>query len=226
MSGWTEFILAFVAFLAAHLIPMRPALKSPLIAVLGRAGYIAAFSLLSLGLLFWLLMAAGRAPFVEVWPQAGWQRWLVNLAMPLAIALTVFAVGVPNPFSFGGKTAGFDPDRPGIIGLTRHPLMWAFAIWAFVHLLANGDLAHLVLFGPLLIFALSGVFAAEARARAALPDFDRLAARTSVWPGAALISGRWRPGGLPSIWRLAVTLLVWAALLHLHAPVIGLSPLP
>ena len=104
--------------------------------------------------------------------------------------------------------------------------MWAFAIWAFVHLLANGDLAHLVLFGPLLIFALSGVFAAEARARAALPDFDRLAARTSVWPGAALISGRWRPGGLPSIWRLAVTLLVWAALLHLHAPVIGLSPLP
>ena len=51
MSGWTEFILAFVAFLAAHLIPMRPALKSPLIAVLGRAGYIAAFSLLSLGLI-------------------------------------------------------------------------------------------------------------------------------------------------------------------------------
>ena len=226
MSGWTELVTAFAAFLAAHIIPMRPGLKAGLIRTLGKPGYISAFSLLSLGLLYWLLLAAGRAPYVEVWPQAQWQRWLANIAMPLAIALTVFAVGAANPFAFGGKSGGFDPARPGIVGVTRHPLMWAFAIWAFVHLLANGDLAHLVLFGPLLIFALSGVFAAEARARAALPDFDRLAARTSVWPGAALISGRWRPGGLPSIWRLAVTLLVWAALLHLHAPVIGLSPLP
>lgn len=226
MSGWAELVAAFGAFLAAHIIPMRPGLKGGLIRVLGKPGYIAAFSLLSLALLYWLLMAAGRAPYVEIWPQAQWQRWLANLAMPVAIALTVFAVGAPNPFAFGGRRADFDPARPGIVGLTRHPLMWAFAIWAFAHLLANGDLAHIVLFGPLLIFALSGVFAAEARARAALPEFDRLAAHSSVWPGAALISGRWRPAGLPSIRRLAVTLLVWAALLHLHAPVIGLSPLP
>ena len=226
MSGWTEFILAFIAFLAAHVIPMRPSLKSPLIAVLGKPGYIVAFSILSLGLLYWLLMAAGRAPFIEILPQAGWQRWLANLAMPLAILLVVFAVGVANPFSFGGKTAGFDPDRPGIIGLTRHPLMWAFAIWAGAHLLANGDLAHVLLFGPLLIFAASGIWGAEARARRALPDFARLAARTSIWPGVALISGRWRPRGLPSFPRLLIAGVVWAALLHLHAPLIGLSPLP
>ncbi|MBA4490886.1 NnrU family protein [Paracoccus sp. S1E-3] len=226
MSGWTEFILAFAAFLAAHVIPMRPALKSPLIAVLGKPGYIAAFSLLSLGLLYWLLMAAGRAPFIEIWPQTEWQRWLVNLAMALAILLVVFAVGVANPFSFGGKMAGYDPERPGIIGLTRHPLMWAFAIWAGAHLLANGDLAHVALFGPLLVFALSGIWGAEARARRALPDFERLAVHTSLWPGMALISGRWRPQGMPSFARLLIAGLVWAALLHLHAPLIGLSPLP
>ena len=200
MSGWTEFILAFAAFLAAHVIPMRPALKSPLIAVLGRAGYIAAFSLLSLGLLYWLLMAAGRAPFVEVWPQAGWQRWLVNLAMPVAVLAAATA---------------------GMAGL-----MAAFTLWAGAHLLANGDLAHVLLFGPLLIFAASGIWGAEARARRALPDFERLAARTSIWPGAALISGRWRPRGLPSFPRLLIAGVVWAALLHLHAPLIGLSPLP
>lgn len=226
MSGWAELVTAFAAFLAAHIIPMRPGLKAGLIRALGKPGYIAAFSLLSLGLLYWLLMAAGRAPYIEIWPPAPWQRWLANIAMPLAILLTVFAVGAPNPFAFGGRSDRFDPARPGIVGLTRHPLMWAFAIWAFVHLLANGDLAHVVLFGPLLIFALSGLFAAEARARAALTDFDQLAASSSVWPGAALIAGRWRPAGVPSVWRLAVTLLVWAALLHLHAPVIGLSPLP
>lgn len=226
MFGWTEFILAFTAFLAAHVIPMRPALKSRLIAVLGRAGYIVAFSLLSLGLLYWLLMAAGRAPFIQLWPQAQWQRWLVNLAVPVAILLVVFAVGVRNPFSFGGKADGFDADHPGIIGLTRHPLMWAFAFWAGAHLLANGDLAHVILFGFLLAFALSGIWGAEARARRALPDFDRLAAHTSLWPGVALAQGRWRPQGWPSILRLLVAVLIWAGLLHLHAPLIGLSPLP
>ena len=228
MSGWTEFILAFVAFLAAHLIPMRPALKSPLIAVLGRAGYIAAFSLLSLGLLYWLLMAAGRAPFVEVWPQAGWQRWLVNLAMPLAIVLTVFAVGVANPFSFGGKTAGFDPDRPGIIGLTRHPLMWAFAIWAGAHLLANGDLAHVLVFAPFLALSLAGIAVVERRRAAAMGPalWARMTARTSALPFAALILGRWRPTAPPPLGRTAAALGIWAALWHLHAPVIGVWPAP
>ena len=226
MSGWSELALAFALFLAAHIIPMRPRLKAALIRRFGRGGYIAGFSILSLGLLYWLLMAAGRAPYVEIWPQAAWQRWLANIAMPLAILLTVFAVGAKNPFAFGGYAEGFDPARPGIVGLTRHPLMWAFAIWAGVHLLANGDLAHVLLYAPLLAFALSGVFAAEARARASLPDFARLAAHSSLWPGAALITGRWRPHGVPSIPRLIVAVLVWAALLHFHAPLIGVSPLP
>lgn len=226
MSGWTELAIAFVVFMFAHIIPMRPGLKAGLIRLLGRAGYIAGFSLLSLGLLYWLLTAAGRAPYVEIWPQAPWQRWVVNIAMPLAILLTVFAVGARNPFAFGGKSEGFDPSRPGIVGFTRHPLMWAFALWAGAHLLVNGDLAHILLFGPLLVFALSGVFAAEGRAKRTLPDFDRLAAHSSLWPGAALVTGRWRPEGSPSILRIFVALLVWAALLHLHPPLIGPSPLP
>ena len=127
-------------------------------------------------------------------------RWLVNLVMPVALALALT-----------GGMAG---------------LMAGFALWAGAHLLANGDLAHVLLFGPLLIFAASGIWGAEARARRALPDFARLAARTSIWPGVALISGRWRPRGLPSFPRLLIAGVVWAALLHLHAPLIGLSPLP
>ncbi|TKW66660.1 MAG: NnrU family protein [Paracoccus denitrificans] len=226
MSGWAELLAAFAAFLAAHILPMRPGLKAGLIRWLGRPGYLAAFSLLSLGLLYWLLMAAGRAPYVELWQHARWQRWLVNIAMPLAVLLTVFAAGAPNPFGFGGTTTGFNPDRPGIVGVTRQPLMWAFALWAAAHLLANGDLAHLIVFGSLLIFALSGVFAAEARARRVLPDFERLAFRTALWPGAALLNGRWRPAGPPSILRLGTGLLVWLALLHLHPVLIGASPLP
>lgn len=224
MPGWFEFIAAFILFMLAHIVPVR--WKAQLTRTLGRAGYIAAFSVLSLGLLWWLLMAAGRAPYVQLWPQHQWQRWLVNLAMPVAIVLAVFEVGAPNPFSFAGRKTGFDPARPGIVGLTRYPLMWAFAIWAGAHLVANGDLAHVVLFGLMKAFALSGIRAADARARRNLPDFDALAAHSSAIPGGALLSGVWRPQKPPGLARLVIALLVWAGLLWLHPMVIGVSPLP
>ena len=126
---WAEFTLALAAFLASHVIPAR--LRGPLVARFGRRAYVAGYSLLSLGLLYWLILAAGRAPFVEVWPQLPWMRWLVNLAMPLAILLAV---------------AG------GMRGL-----MAGFAVWAGAHLVANGDLAHAIFFGLLLSYALFGL---------------------------------------------------------------------
>lgn len=146
--------------------------------------------------------------------------------MPIGIVFGVFAIGAENPFSFGGNGINFKSDSPGIIGLTRHPLMWAFALWTAVHLLVNGDLAHIVLFAPLLVFALSGIWSGEMRARRELPDFDRIAAHSSVFPGAALVSGRWRPKESPSILRLLIAVLIWNMILYLHAPVIGVSPLP
>ncbi len=227
MEAWAEFISAFMLFLAAHAIPARPTMRRRIEALLGRKGYIVAFSALSLGLLYWLILAAGRAPYIEIWGQPGWSRWLVNLTMPLAVLLWVFAVGTPNPFAFGGRRDGFDPDHPGIAGVTRQPLMMGFAIWAGAHLTANGDLAHVILFGLMLGFALTGVFAAEARAKRALgPDWGRLAARTSLWPFSALLGARWRPSALPDLRRVAIAVLIWAALYRLHAPLIGLSPVP
>lgn len=167
---WGEFALALAAFLGSHVIPAR--LRGPLIARLGKRGYIVGYSLLSLALLYWLILAAGRAPFVEIWPQAPWMRWLVNLAMPLAVLMAVLG---------------------GMVGL-----MAGFALWGGAHLLANGDLAHLVLFGLLLAYALFGL-------------------ALSLRQGAALRLS-WQ--------RLTLAALAWAALLYLHLPVIGVSPLP
>jgi uncharacterized membrane protein len=57
-------------------------------------------------------------------------------------------------------------------------------------------------------------------------EWGRLAANTSLWPFAALLDGRWRPSAPPSLGRLATGLVLWLTLLGLHAPVIGVSPLP
>lgn len=225
MFGWLALLGAFMLFLGAHAIPMRPGIREPLTRVMGRRGYIAGFSLLSLLLLYLVILAANAAPFVLLWGPFLWSRWLVNLVMPVAILLGTFGVAAPNPFAVEGRKTGFDPERPGIAGLTRHPLMWAFTLWAGAHLIANGDLAHLLLFGPLLGFAVGGLFGAEARARRA-PGFAEAAAHTSMFPGAALLTRRWRPRGLPSPWRLIVAVAIWGTLISLHPILIGVSPLP
>lgn len=226
--AWIEYAAALALFLLSHRIPAALGLKSRLEAALGRAGYIAVFSVISTLLLYWVVLAAGRAPFVALWDQALWHRWAVNLAMPVVVALAAFGVAAPNPFAFEGRAAGFDPARPGIVGLTRQPLLWAMALWSAVHLLANGDLAHVILFGLFLGFSILGLRLVETRRRRTMgeAEWTRLAARTGLVPFATLASGRWRPSGLPSVWRAAVAVIAWAALLHLHAPVIGVSPLP
>ncbi|MBW0158472.1 NnrU family protein [Sedimentimonas flavescens] len=228
MTGWAEFLIAGLIFMASHAVPANPRIKGRIVALLGPRGWVWGFSLLSTGLLFWVIFAAGRAPFVELWPQAGWMRWLLNIAMPLAVVLGTFGVAAPNPFAFEGRADGFDPDRPGIAGVVRQPLLWALILWSGAHLIANGDLSHAILFGVFLAFSLMGMRAMEARKRRLWGEAEwaRLAANTSDWPFQALIAGRWRPRRGPSLMRLGLAVVLWAGIFHLHAPVIGFSPLP
>lgn len=225
---WIEFVTALALFFVSHRIPAVMGIKAPLTATLGERGYSVVFSLLSTALLAWVILAAGRAPFIALWDQALWHRWAVNIAMPLALALIVFGTAAPNPFAFEGRSHGFDPARPGIAGLTRQPLLWGLALWSDAHLLANGDLAHAVLFGSFAAFSLLGLALVERRRARAMgvQTWRVLTARTSLLPFAALISGRWRPGTAPSLPRTLLWLVIWVGLWHFHAPIIGVSPAP
>ncbi len=150
-------------FFASHVIPARPAVRGRSGRGMGHAGYGAAYGTVSLAILWWIIVAAGRAPFVPLWDPLLWHRWAVNGAMIVAVLLGTFAVGAVNPFSFGGRSTGFDPAHPGVAGVTRHPLLWALLIWALGHLLANGDLAHALVFGPFAAFAAVGMRAIDRR---------------------------------------------------------------
>ena len=215
MSGWAELGLAFALFAAAHLIPVRAGLRSYLVGLAGQQTYLVSYTLVSVALLVWLIVAAGRAPYVGLWASAPWQAWTALVAMVPVCMLVALGLGVPNPFSFGGGDAAwFDPDRPRIVGVTRHPLLWALALWAAAHLVANGDLAHLLLFGGLLAMALAGIVQLDRRAARRLGDarWRRLAGRSVTgWRGADAL-------------RLTGAVLLYAALLLAHGPVIGVSP--
>lgn len=216
MAGWGEFAAAMVLFLGSHALTARPALKASLVARLGQRGFTLAYSVLSLALLGWVIVAAGRAPFVALWMPVAWQGWAALGLMLVASVLASQALAGVNPLSFGSRAAPFDPERPGIAGLSRHPLLLALALWALAHLLANGDLAHLLLFGPMGAFALAGMAVIDVRKRRSMPDWSALARN------APLIG--WPRDGLP-LWPTLAGVALWGAMILLHPVVIGPDPL-
>lgn len=226
--GWIEFAIAMALFLGSHRIPAALGLKAGLERALGVRGYLLVFSAVSTGLLLWVIWAAGRAPVVALWDQTVASRWAVNLVMPVVITLVACGVGAPNPFAFEGRATGFDPHRPGIVGLTRQPLLWALLLWSGVHLWANGDLAYVLLFGSFTLFSLLGLRLVETRRHHQMgpKEWQEQSARTGLLPFAALLTGRWRPRFAPPWGRLVLAGLSWALVWGAHDWVIGVSPHP
>jgi uncharacterized membrane protein len=187
------FVLALAVFVVAHVIPAAPPVRRRLVATLGEGGFLAAYSLLSLGLFAWLLAETLAAPYLSLWPPARW-TWHVTLVLvPLALVLLGAGALAPNALSIAFVPGEHDPARPGAVALTRHPILWGLALWGLGHLPPNGHVAGVALFGGLGGFALLGLGIVERRRRARLGDrWHRLAAGTSLLPFAALVTGRAR----------------------------------
>ena len=187
----TEFALALGAFLAAHLIPASPGLRARLVARLGRGVYLALYSILSIMLLAWLVVAAQRADTVALWNPAPWQWWLALALMPWAIFLLVAGLLAPNPLSISFR-AGAEPGA--VVAVTRHPVLWGFLIWAATHIPPNGDLVSVILFGGMAAFSVLGfaILDAKARRRLGPEPWSRLSRATSIVPFAAATSGKAR----------------------------------
>ena len=218
--GWNEFAFAFAAFFLTHSIPIRPPLRPWAVARLGHAGFGIAYSALSLGVLAWLIAAAGRAPYVPLWDWAPWQNHVVLAVMlPVCVILSL-AIARPNPFSFGGaQNDRFDPASPGIVRLTRHPLLLALGIWSAAHILPNGDLAHVILFGTFAGFAmLGGRLVDRRRQREMGQRWHDLRAALSECPASLSLT-------TDTLLRLAAGLMLYAGLIWLHPLVIGVDPL-
>ena len=219
--GWSEFILAFTVFFLTHSIPVRRPLRPFLVARLGPGGFTLAYSALSVTVLGWIIAAAGRAPYVALWPYAPWQNHVPMVAMPVVCVIVALALGRPNPFSFGGPgVARFDPARPGIVRLLRHPLLVALALWALAHLVPNGDLAHVITFGAFAVFALAGIPLVTRRKKrelgagwATLDAATRAARPVPTCPLGATL-------------RLAAGAGLYAGLLAAHPWLFGVNPLP
>jgi len=221
--GWIEFTTVFAAFFLTHSIPVRPAVKSRLVDRIGTRGFGLAYSTLSVAMLAVLIWSVGEAPHVQLWLQMDWHRHTAHLGMLAVCLILAFSVARPNPFSFGGaRNNSFDPNRPGIVRWTRHPILLALAIWAGAHLLPNGDLAHVVLFGVLGSFAVAGCALIDRRKRRTLGTSRWFALEAARKAGPRFhMPDSWPRFGI----RFIVGLATFAALIWAHPYIIGVHAL-
>ncbi|MGB8274548.1 MAG: NnrU family protein [Alphaproteobacteria bacterium] len=227
-GGLAELLLAAFVFVGTHAVSSTP-LRAGLVARMGRGPFLVLFALVSIAALGWFVSAFIRAPVVLLWPQAPWTRLVPLFVMPLASILLVAGLFTANAtvMTDGKLPQGANP-APGILKVTRHPVMWAIGLWAAAHMAPNGNVAALIFFGTLLALCAAGMRLLDAKhARVHGAAWARFAAATSALPFAATLEGRNRVSLNDIGWiKIAGGLALYSALLLLHHTVIGKSPWP
>jgi uncharacterized membrane protein len=192
--GLAILVLGLAVFIGAHVFVTQREARAAAIARLGEGAYKGLFSLVSLIGLVLIVWGFGRyraAGTIEVWPSPTWTRHLAAVLVWPAIVLIVAAY------------------IPGTIKRTlKHPMLAGVKLWALAHLIANGDLGSIILFGGILAWAV----------------FDRISLKRRTDPGGPPIP----IGGLRNdiVAAIVGTLLYLALAFWFHPYVIGVPALP
>lgn len=221
-------LIAMTVFVGSHFLLSSTRLRQLIVARVGERLFIGLYSLLAIWLLIWVGFAYGAAPYAELWGDLPGFYALPLLTMPLATLLLIAGYTTRNPTAVGQAPVmpGWKPK--GILAVTRHPILWAIAIWALAHLAANGDLASLILFGGLAFLALVGTLVVDAKKRRVWGErWGAFEAATSNLPFAAIAKGRTRLK-LADIgwWRIFFAAVVFVVLLVVHPELFGALPVP
>lgn len=225
MSPLTQLILATAFFVGAHFLMSHP-LRAALVRRVGEAGFLGLYSLVAAITLSWMVWTAWTMPpLAAYWISPPWfYDWAAPILMLLASILLVGAnIGnpaLPNP---KGVTEIVRP-ATGVFAITRHPMNWAFIIWALTHIALSGGPANLVIAGGILILTFFGSLLQDRKKQSLLGDAWRgWEARTSFIPFAAIVDARipiraaW-PGLIPLIGGI----VLWLASAYFHTMPVGL----
>ena len=151
--GLLILILGLLLFLGAHVFVTFRAARAGLMARLGEGPYKGLFSLVAIAgvvLIGWGFGLYRQSSWIEVWsPPAFMRHVTVALVWPACIMVV----------------AAYLPGRIKIAA--RHPMLAGVKLWAFAHLLANGDLGGIVLFGSVLAWGIYARIAAKRRGETA-----------------------------------------------------------
>jgi len=183
VSGVGAVGLFAALFVATHLLMSHP-LRQPLVERLGPRGFQVAYSAVSFATFIPMVLArrnSGAEPWLWQAGEASW--WLAALLMLVASILLVGSfVRNPAMVTLQSHDAVIG-DPTGVFRITRHPMMWSFALWAVAHLLVHPEPSAMIIAVAVLALALLGSAGQDAKKRRQLGQrWSEWVARTSFMP--------------------------------------------
>ena len=212
-----QLIIALIAFVGTHFLMSHP-LRAPMVAALGTAVFQVVYSLVSLATFAWAIFAFRHAPYSVPYWLAGDVIWWIATVLMLIGSILFAGAFAGNPALPRPDASELAKAAPrGVFGITRHPMMWGFALWAIVHALVAPNGATLILTSGVLILALGGSLGQDVKkAKLMGESWQGWASRTSFIPFGNQLAGRtsWKsawPGrtavlGGVALWLLATYL--------------------
>ena len=187
--------LSVIAFVGTHFLLSHP-LRGPLVRAAGErafGGIYVVVALLTFGSAIYFYHAIGREP----------QFWVPGDALWLAASVLMWFGAILFVGSFAGNPAfprAKGPSGPphGVFAITRHPMMWGFAIWAAVHMTVVAMPKAMVLDGAILLLALAGSAGQDRKKEGQMGDrWHEWSAQTAfvpftrgvAWPGTVAFVG-------------------------------------
>lgn len=195
MTVQAALLVSSLAFVGTHFLLSHP-LRQPLIRVIGGGAFRIVYSVIALitfGAMIYYYHRCGREPPLWNLGNAGWiagtiLMWIASILFVGSFFGNPSLVGAPGPR--GGPS--------GVLAITRHPMMWSFAIWAAVHEMILAQPKGLVFDGAIIVMALGGAAAQDRKKAGQMgEDWHDWTAQTAfvpftrgvAYPGAVALAG-------------------------------------
>ena len=153
MTPQAGLFLSSIAFVGTHFLMSHP-LRAPMVRAIGEAAFRGLYSFVSLiffGAMIYFYRVIGREP--PLW-DAGEAGWIAGAILMWLGSILFVGSFIGNPALPGARGSRGAPQ--GVFSLTRHPMMWGFALWAIVHLMVIGMPKALVFDVAIIVLALAG----------------------------------------------------------------------
>src|ERR1700761_6094936 len=220
MDSNSAVLAAAIAFVGSHFLLSHP-LRKPLIGAIGERGFQGLYSLIALVTFGALIYAYRKAPITEPLWTAGDVLWAIVSIVMLIASILLMGSLIRNPALPGPKPGSFAESARGVFAVTRHPMMWSFALWGLCHIAVFPVTKNIIVAAAIVVLSLVGAVMQDRKKQQLQPEFwPAWESKTSYWPFAAILAGRARAGGF-GLHAIVGGLVLWLAATWAHIPATG-----
>jgi uncharacterized membrane protein len=218
-------------FVATHLVISSKGVRPRLIKSIGAQAYRGVYSLVAIAILTAMIIVFAHhkhaGPMLWYLRDSSPARLLTWLMMFAALIVLTAGLVTPSPSSMLASAGGSAGGAHGMLKLTRHPVLVAFSLFGFAHMLMNGWAGDVIFFGAFPALGILGGFAQDRRKLTELGEnYRRFVESTSFFPGVALIGRRQRWTASDTPWAaIGIGTAVGVVLVLFHPYLFGGSPM-